>query len=96
MYYHLIKEKELVHADFHALWLEWHSRLFFCLLLSLGIFISMLREQRRVGQLRAGGIVRRGPSIFGVWTFFAVINIWNQKGSFVLLTQFFLGLLGLT
>ena len=96
MYYHLIKERELVHADFHALWLEWHSRLFYCLLLSLGIFISMLREQRRTGQPRARGIARRGPSIFGVWTFFAVINIWNQKESFVPLTKFFLGLLGLT
>jgi hypothetical protein len=97
MYYHLInRESELAHGDFHALWLQLHSRLFYCLLLSLGIFISMLREQRRTGPARSRGIVRRGPSIFGVWTFFAVINIWNQKESFVPLTKFFLGLLGLT
>jgi hypothetical protein len=97
MYYHLInREYELAHGDFHALWLQLHSRLFYCLLLSLGIFISMLREQRRTGQPRVRGIMRRGSSIFGVWTFFAVINIWNQKESFVPLTQFFLGLIGLT
>jgi hypothetical protein len=97
MYYHLInKERELVQADFHEIWLLLHSRLFYCLLLSVGIFISMLREQRRVGQPPARGMVRRGLSIFGVWTFFAVINIWNQKEPFIPLTQFFLGLIGLT
>ncbi len=97
MYYHLInRERELAHGDFHALWLQLQSRLLYCFLLSLGIFISMLREQRRTGQSRARGIARRGASIFGVWTFFAVINIWNQKESFVSLTRLFLGLLGLT
>jgi hypothetical protein len=98
MYYHLIRMADTLAAgDLEAIWLSLHSRLFYCLLLSLGIFISMWREQRRTRQSRARGIVRRGLSIFGVWTFFAVIHIWNQKGptTFFSLTHFFLGLIGL-
>ena len=98
MYYHLVRmATELANADFGAIWLSLHARLFYCLLLSLGIFVSMWREQRRTGRSKARGLVRRGLAIFGVWTFFAVINIWNQKGpvTFVPLMQFFLGLLGL-
>lgn len=99
MYYHLIgKAEKLAYGDFHGLWVSLHTRLFYCFLLSTGIFISMLREQRRAGQPRAHSVLRRGLSIFGVWTFFAIINIWNQGGSapFVPVTKFFLGLIGLT
>jgi len=99
MYYHLIgKAEKLAYGDFQGLWLSLHTRLFYCFLLSAGIFISMLREQRRAGQPRARSILRQGLSIFGVWTFFAIINIWNQgaSGSFIDVTKFFLGLLGLT
>jgi hypothetical protein len=88
----------LAHGDFQGLWVSLHTRLFYCFLLSAGIFISMLREQRRAGQPRARSILRRGLSIFGVWTFFAIINIWNQGGAapFSVVTKFFLGLIGLT
>jgi hypothetical protein len=99
MYYHLIgKEEKLANADFHGLWVSLHTRLFYCFMLSAGIFISMLREQRRAGQPRTRIFLRRGLSIFGVWTFFAIINIWNQGGSapFFSVTKFFLGLIGLT
>lgn len=99
MYYHLIgKAEKLAYGDFHGLWVSLHTRLFYCFLLSAGIFISMLREQRRAGQPRARSILRQGLSIFGVWTFFAIINIWNQGGSapFFVVTKFFLGLIGLT
>ncbi len=99
MYYHLIsKAEKLAYGDFHGLWVSLHTRLFYCFLLSAGIFISMLREQRRAGQPRARSILRQGMSIFGVWTFFAIINIWNQGGSapFFVVTKFFLGLIGLT
>jgi hypothetical protein len=99
MYYHLIgKAEKLAYGDFQGLWLSLHTRLFYCFLLSAGIFISMLREQRRAGQPRTRNILRQGLSIFGVWTFFAIINIWNQgaSGSFIDVTKFFLGLLGLT
>jgi hypothetical protein len=99
MFYHLIQMGEtLSRGDFQAVWLSLHARFFYCFLLALGIFASMLREQRRAGHPRAPrSAARRGVSIFGVWTFFAVINIWNQKGplTFGSMTQFFFGLIGL-
>ena len=98
MYYHLIaKQEKLISGDFQLLWDSLHARLFYCFLLSAGIFISMLREQRRAGQPRARSILRQGLSIFGVWTFFAIINIWNHgaNGTFFVATKFFLGLIGL-
>ncbi|WAC08172.1 MAG: hypothetical protein OS130_02955 [Thermodesulfobacteriota bacterium] len=99
MYYHLIRLKyQLIQADFNAIWLTLHARLFYCFLLSLGIFISMLREHRRGRKPRPRrGLMQRGLSIFGVWTFFAIINIWNQKGGipFVQVTKFFLRLIGI-
>jgi hypothetical protein len=98
MYYHLIKMSEsLALGNFESLWLALNTRLFYCFLLCTGIFVSMMREQRKAGKPRSNNIVQRGLSIFGVWTFFAVINIWNQKsaGSFITVTKFFLGLVGL-
>jgi len=99
MYYHLIgKEAKLAYGDFQGLWVSLHTRLFYCFLLSAGIFISMLREQQRAGRPRTRSILLRGLAIFGVWTFFAIINIWNQGGAatFSVVTKFFLGLIGLT
>ena len=99
MYYHLIgKAEKLAYGDFHGLWVSLHTRLVYCFLLSAGIFISMLREQRRAGRPRTRIFLGRGLSIFAVWTFFAIINIWNQGGAapFSVVTKFFLGLIGLT
>jgi len=99
MYYHVINKPErLAYGNFQGLWLSLNGRLFYCFLLSTGIFISMLRQQRRAGQPSARSIRRQGLSIFGVWTFFAIINIWNQgsSGSFIIATNFFLALIGLT
>lgn len=98
MYYHLIKSTEkLVSQDIQGLWAMLGPRLVYCLLLALGIFVSMLREQRRLRQQPTRSIPRKGLAIFGVWTFFAVINIWNQKdaGTIENATRCFLGLLGL-
>jgi len=99
MYYHVINKPErLAYGNFQNLWLSLNGRLFYCFLLSTGIFISMLRQQRRAGQPPARSILQQGLSIFGVWTFFAIINIWNQgaSGSFFDATKFFLTLIGLT
>jgi len=95
---HLIEWARRSQGGLPGVWLALHARFFYCFLLALGIFASMLREQRRAGHPRAPrSAARRGVSIFGVWTFFAVINIWNQKGplTFVSMTQFFFGLIGL-
>lgn len=97
MYYHLISISDrLVVKDLEALWASLGSRFVYCLGLSIGIFVSMLREQRRVGSPNPKSMGRRCLSIFGVWSFFALINIWNQKGAADLQTstRFFLMLLG--
>jgi hypothetical protein len=98
MYYHLIgKEAKLAYGDFQGIWASLHTRLVYCFLLSAGIFVSMLREQQRAGRPRTRVVFVRGLSIFGVWTFFAIINIWNQGGAAPIfdVTKFFLGLMGL-
>ena len=98
MYCHLIDLDHgvLVLHDFQAIWSH-HSRLFYCLLLAIGIFVSMRREQRRGGQAPRAGITRRVGRIVGVWTFFSLIRIWDHfpEVSFVTRTQFFFGLFGL-
>jgi hypothetical protein len=97
MYYHLIRmSPQLAAADLQAVWLELHPRLVYCILLALGIFVSMRREQRRAREARPRPIWRRGLAIFGVWTFFALISIWNQKTTATIgaMTRFFLGLFG--
>lgn len=98
MYYHLIQHDEAlalgnVYDRLYAL----RSRMFYCLLLAIGIYLSMVREQRRGGKPPAAGAARRVLRIFGVWTFFGLIFIWNVKGGgpFFARVDFFLGLFGL-
>ncbi|HLF30271.1 MAG TPA: hypothetical protein VI566_04500 [Xanthomonadales bacterium] len=98
MYHHLLIQPEhLIHFDLARLWASWSPRLVYCFLLALGIWVSMLRQQK----LRAaGGAVRyvvRLRRIAGVWTFFAIIQIWNVKHAGVSIgdcTAFFLSLFG--
>jgi len=98
MYYHLLSMSDrLLLGEAETVRNILTTRWVYCLLLSLGIFVSMLREQK-VGKgdgPRRG--LRRVGAIFTVWTFFAVINIWNQRGAGDLesSTRFFLSLLGL-
>ena len=98
MYFHLLeKTAMLVRGDvFEALY-GFRSRMLYCLLLAVGIYVSMRREQRRGGRLRPAGIHRRLLRIAGVWTFFSLIFIWNVKGraGFLDRVNFFLGLFGL-
>jgi hypothetical protein len=102
MYLHIIQfgifgGGALVLADFDAIWSAFDSRLFYCVLLALGIFISMRREQQRAGVAPAAGVTSRVARLAGVWTFFAVIRIWDEhpEVSFLTRTQFFFGLFGL-
>lgn len=97
MYYHLIRMTgELAGRDLETLWSVLSLRTVYCLLLSLGIFVSMLREQKRLREGRSRSLLRRAGAIFGVWSFFAFINIWNQRGAGTLesTAKFLLGLLG--
>lgn len=98
MYYHLIRmTQELVTRDFKTVWSVLGPRLVYCSLLSLGIFVSMLREQKRMRQGVVRSPLRRAAAVFGVWSFFAFINIWNQRGAGTLesTARFLLGLVGL-
>jgi hypothetical protein len=96
VYYHLIKDAAVVAQGQLPELLQAHqSRMFYCLLLALGLFVSMLREQRRQGEAAQGpGGVARWLRIFGVWTFFSLISIWNTEGGvpFLHRVRFFFGL----
>jgi len=78
MYFHFLLRYELVtNLEFASLWADLGPRLIYCGLLAFGIWISMLRqEKRRAGDVRETALVRL-RRIAGVWTFFGVINIWN-------------------
>jgi hypothetical protein len=97
-YYHIIKVGHVMAEGrvFEEMY-ELRSRIFYCLLLALGIFVSMLRQQRRRGQAPSSGTASRVLRIAGVWTFFSLIFIWNVRGraGFLSRTDFFLGLFGL-
>jgi hypothetical protein len=72
------------------------SQFFYGLLLALGIYISMLRKQHRGGKPLSTTCGTRVMRIFGVWTFFSLIFIWDviSKAPFSLRMEFFLGLFG--
>jgi hypothetical protein len=78
VYYHiLLNSSPFIQLDFAAIWTEWGPRLVYCFLLALGIWISMLRQrkQRALGEDRKA--YTRLRAILGVWTFYAMIHIWN-------------------
>ena len=81
VYYHVIKEAGALATGQGWLVLQAHqSRMFYCLLLALGIFVSMRRLQNRRGQAAQSRPTVRVLRIFGVWTFFSLISIWNADG----------------
>ncbi|HEX7213340.1 MAG TPA: hypothetical protein VF578_03945 [Methylomirabilota bacterium] len=99
LYYHVLQH------DAFMLTLRWAtigpwllSRGFYCLLLSVGIYLSMRREQARRGTVAAAPVpmltqVRR---VAGVWTFFALLSIWADDSvtGFGQRVSFFLALFG--
>lgn len=99
MYYHLLSQYDLLVAGqlFDAI-RTLSSRFFYCLLLAGGIFISMYRAQRRRSQPLSTDIWSRCSRIFGVWTFFGLIFIWDISGAgdFSTRVAFFFKLFGLS
>ena len=98
LYYHLLQRAvSLAEGRLLPALAALDSRSFYCLLLAIGIYVSMLREQGRLGQGPRPAGVRRVLRIFGVWTFFGLIFIWDVRGqaSFAARGDFFLGLFGL-
>lgn len=98
LYYHLLQDvKLLTFGDvFEALY-DLRSKAFYCFLLAAGIYVSMLREQRRGNLPQRATVYSRWLRRAGVWTFFALIIIWDARGNTPFLTRldFFLGLFGL-
>ena len=98
VYYHLIRESvELAQGHGWQVVYAQRSRMFYCLLLAVGLYVSMLREQGRRGETASAGRAPRWLRIFGVWTFFAMVFIWDAEGGapFLSRVHFFLGLFGL-
>jgi hypothetical protein len=100
-YYHIIQAKNaLVGERFESLEHLVGPRLVYCFFLALGIYVSMLRQQGH-GEKREtapGGLENlvRFRRIAGVWTFFALIQLWTVRSNLSLGERagFFFSLLG--
>ncbi|HEU4439987.1 MAG TPA: hypothetical protein VFT36_12110 [Methylomirabilota bacterium] len=99
LYYHVLQH------DAFMLTLDWAtigqwllSRGLYCLLLSIGIYVSMRREQGRRGApaAPADSALTRLRRLAGVWTFFALLSIWadDNVAGFGQRVTFFLALFG--
>ena len=88
-------ERETAAAEWAGVWQAFNPRLLYCFALALGIYISMLREQRRPKGVPRTPF-RRVVAIFGVWTFFAIIHLWAKDHmTHAQRFHFLLGLFGL-
>jgi hypothetical protein len=100
LYYHLLQQDAFLLTGSWATLSPWvEARAVYCGALALGIYVSMRREQRRRGAA-AGATARwavRLRRIAGVWTFFALLNIWGDSVSagFAERAGFMLALVGL-
>ena len=64
------------------IWTSWGSRTVYCFLLALGIWISMLRQQRiRRNEQAELGIWLHARKSFLVCSFYAIVHIWNVSES---------------
>jgi hypothetical protein len=100
LYYHLLEHDDaLLAADAAGLWAAFAPRVIYCFLLATGIWVSMLREQRRRGvAVAADATWVRVRRIAGVWTFFALIHVWagaTAEPTAAERTRFVLSLFGL-
>jgi hypothetical protein len=96
MYYHIIASPAFALGDWSRLWAEFSPRLFYCFVLALGIYLSMLREKARIKGGPPRCWPRRALAIFGVWTFFAFIHLWAKDSmSYAARFHFVLELIGL-
>jgi hypothetical protein len=99
LYYHLLQRDYFVlDHDWAALWHWLQARGFYCLVLSVGIYISMRKEQGRRGAAATEPASRRARllGIAWVWTYFALLSIWSDpsEASFGQRVAFFLSLFG--
>ena len=82
MYYHLLAHHgPVVDGDPGLLWATWGPRLVYCFLLTLGIWVSMLRQQKKRATETTIGVLVRLRRIAGVLTFYALIQVWNVRST---------------
>jgi hypothetical protein len=79
LYYHVLAydSAPVIALDFAHLWETWAPRVVYSFLLALGIWVSMLREEKKRRAGDAATLPVRLRRIAGVWTFYAVIRIWG-------------------
>ena len=105
MYYHfLMKTNDLLAMDVANIWHLLSPRLVYCFFLTMGIYFSLLHQQKRRGTLMRSGVspmmvrFRQLQRIVVVWTFYSMIHIWNLSSKhieFQARSEFFLSLFGL-
>lgn len=99
IYFHILADPDLVlQLDAAGLWAQWSPRLVYCFLLASGIWISMLRQSKQRASGVDAGFWQTVRRIAGVWTFYAIIRIWNVRLDGVGIGEcfaFFLGLFGI-
>ncbi|MGH8244685.1 MAG: hypothetical protein ACRETY_15200, partial [Steroidobacteraceae bacterium] len=78
VYYHLIQHESLLNQDWVALGEMLVPRASYCVLLAAGIYVSMLREQRRSVARADRPWPRRAIAIFGVWTFYGLLQLFHD------------------
>jgi len=99
MYFHALLYPNLLAAgDLGAIWSQLNSRTVYCFLLAMGVWVSMLRQQRQRGHDASRSWSMRLRAMAGVWTFYAVIHVWNVRSPGATLsdrTDFCLRLVGI-
>ncbi len=99
MYHHILSRPDtVIHSDFAGFWSVWGPRFIYCFLLALGIGVSMLRQQKMRKSGSESSPLIRVRRMAGVWTFYAIIHIWNVRLENVGIAdcmRFFLSLLGI-
>lgn len=86
MYYHFLEGRiSFAKGEFLQIVRALSPRMIYCGLLTLGIYFSMIRQTQRRGKVeRSDAATERFLTlrrIAGVWTFFALINLWNTRAA---------------
>lgn len=78
MYHHVLSDPDtLLRLDVAGFWAQWGARFFYCFLLALGVWASMMRQQKVRLEGPKKGLFPRLRRIAGVWTYFGIIQIWT-------------------
>jgi hypothetical protein len=84
MYYHFLEGRiAFAKGEFLQTLRVLSPRMIYCGLLTLGIYFSMIRQNQRRGKIQPDDPTTKKfltlRRIAGVWTFFALINLWNTR-----------------